>query len=58
MWFPVKGILCHVTTFRNFHSFQLGQNAYYGVEQNAHVGVLPQAGGRFAPFDYRCTLTY
>ena len=34
MWFPVKGIHCHVTTFRNFHSFQLRQNAYYGVWQN------------------------
>ena len=27
-------IHCHVTTFRNFHSYQLGQNAYYGVRQN------------------------
>ena len=26
-------IHCHVTTFRNFHSYQLGQNAYYGVRQ-------------------------
>ena len=53
LWFPLKDIHGHVTTFRNkILCFQLGQNAYHGVGQNAHVGVLPQAGGRFAPFDY------
>ena len=31
---------CHVTTFRNFHRIQLGQNAYRVV--------------RFAPFDNQC----
>ena len=36
-----------MTTFRNFHNYQLGQNAYYGVDKTP-------ACGSFAPFDYQC----